>query len=722
MTQIQIAFCQHNSNLADLLEKNIPEIEFLRLSDALFQQSGEFPNAILASNVPVLLLITDNFIKSEQCMAGMHSALLSLMRQNRVMAIIANGTRIEDGQVVPVETHIDRVVYAIQYMNYWQQQYLALSDQYNHSDDEHRNELFLHQQVIHDIADQAGELISALRDIEPTKWDYLSATGFKEVYKFAGVSRLSTSESAAQPESAPIAPQPMPEPTTITATPVSGIMFRPVEDHPTPSFEPSSNQFEPEIPDPYKHLVTADLRGAENETDNGGHYVQQEIEHTITDAWAWIERGNRELGLEVLRVAMEQYPTHTQLRIEYEKALNSTEEESPSGDEAISYEAAGESAFSDGDYLMAKYCWDRATEANPNLPGIWRKLGLLTSSQLSGYTETSVIYLQKALEQDPNDHEVLERLSELGINVPEHAAAAPVVEQAVAVPETATPIQNTTPEIPVAIPVTEPAAVQQSALTHQRNEIVLITGATSGIGRATAVEFARHGYRLIVTGRRAERLFDLRTELENTFGVEVLPLVFDVRDQRVVEATLTQLPESWQNIDILINNAGLAKGLAPIHEGELHHWETMIDTNIKGLLYVSQIVSRIMVARRKGHIVNLSSSAGKEAYPNGNVYCATKFAVEALTKSMRFDLHKFGIRVSQVSPGHVEETEFAITRFDGNAEKAQIYNDFQPLTAKDVAEAIWFIASRPAHVNVQDVYMFGTQQASATVVDRSGRS
>jgi NADP-dependent 3-hydroxy acid dehydrogenase YdfG len=189
-----------------------------------------------------------------------------------------------------------------------------------------------------------------------------------------------------------------------------------------------------------------------------------------------------------------------------------------------------------------------------------------------------------------------------------------------------------------------------------------------------------------------------------------------------VEAALSNLPEGFNIVDILINNAGLAKGLAPIHEGQLDHWETMIDTNVKGLLYISRLISQGMVARKKGHIINISSTAGKEAYPNGNVYCATKFAVEALTRSMRFDLYQHGIRVSQVSPGHVEETEFALVRFDGDAERAQIYQDFQPLKASDVAEAIWFIASRPAHVNIQDVFMMSNQQASATHIDRSGRA
>ncbi len=170
----------------------------------------------------------------------------------------------------------------------------------------------------------------------------------------------------------------------------------------------------------------------------------------------------------------------------------------------------------------------------------------------------------------------------------------------------------------------------------------------------------------------------------------------------------------------MINNAGLAKGFAPIHKGSLDHWETMIDTNLKGLLYITRLVSPGMVARGKGHIINIGSSAGKEVYPNGNVYCATKFAVDALAKGMRLDLHKHGIKVTTVHPGHVE-TEFALVRFDGDAEKSKIYNDFQPLTAKDVAEAVVFAATRPPHVNVQDILMYATQQASSKVIDKSGR-
>lgn len=250
---------------------------------------------------------------------------------------------------------------------------------------------------------------------------------------------------------------------------------------------------------------------------------------------------------------------------------------------------------------------------------------------------------------------------------------------------------------------------------------VFITGATAGIGKATAEVFAREGYRLILNGRRAERLNKLKDHLEKAFGVPVLLRPFDVANAHAVQSAVQALEGPWRDIDILINNAGKAKGLAPIHQGSYAHWEEMIDVNLKGLLYLTREVTPLMVARGSGHIINLCSTAGKEVYPNGNVYCATKHAVDALTKAIRLDLFEHNIRVSQVSPAHVEETEFAEVRFDGDKLRARIYDDFNPLTSADVAETIYFIASRPPHVNVQDVLLMGTQQANSLFIDRSGR-
>ena len=249
-----------------------------------------------------------------------------------------------------------------------------------------------------------------------------------------------------------------------------------------------------------------------------------------------------------------------------------------------------------------------------------------------------------------------------------------------------------------------------------------ITGASSGIGKATASIFAKKGYNLIITGRREKRLLEVKKKLEKKYIVKVKALVFDVRDLGACKKAVSSLKGGWKKIDVLINNAGLAAGFDPIQSGDVNDWERMIDTNIKGLVYMTRLISPGMIKRGKGQIINVCSTAGHEVYPNGNVYCATKHAVDALTKSMRIDLHKHNIRVGQVSPGHVEETEFALVRFDGDKERSKIYEDFNPLTSKDVAETIWFMVSRPKHVNIQDILMMGTQQASSNFIDRSGRS
>jgi NADP-dependent 3-hydroxy acid dehydrogenase YdfG/tetratricopeptide (TPR) repeat protein len=258
-------------------------------------------------------------------------------------------------------------------------------------------------------------------------------------------------------------------------------------------------------------------------------------------------------------------------------------------------------------------------------------------------------------------------------------------------------------------------------IEKEATTLVLITGATSGIGKATAHLFASKGHSLIITGRRSERLESTKALLETTYGIDVEILEFDVRNLEACKRAIDSLDERLNKVDILINNAGLAKGMAPIHEGDIDHWETMIDTNIKGLLYMTRLVAPGMVANKKGHIINIGSIAGKEVYPNGNVYCATKHAVDALTKGMRIDMHQHNVRVSAIHPGAVEETEFSLVRHDFNADKARKYQDFTPVNSKDIAEIIYFVATRPSHVNIQDLLVTGSQQATATIVDKSGR-
>ncbi|MDR1543762.1 MAG: SDR family oxidoreductase [Prevotellaceae bacterium] len=241
----------------------------------------------------------------------------------------------------------------------------------------------------------------------------------------------------------------------------------------------------------------------------------------------------------------------------------------------------------------------------------------------------------------------------------------------------------------------------------------LITGATAGIGKATAELFASHGFNLIITGRREERLAELKANLEKTHKIEVLALCFDVRSNVFVEKAINSLPENWQKIDILINNAGLAVGLNHVQDGVIDDWERMIDANIKGLLYITRAVSPKMIEQGSGHIVNICSIAGKEVYENGNVYCATKHAVDALSKAMRIDMLRYGIRVTNICPGAVE-TEFSFVRFKGDKEKAaQPYKGIKPLTAADVAQAILFAVSQPRHVCINDLVIMPTAQANS---------
>ena len=248
--------------------------------------------------------------------------------------------------------------------------------------------------------------------------------------------------------------------------------------------------------------------------------------------------------------------------------------------------------------------------------------------------------------------------------------------------------------------------------------IALITGATSGIGKSTALEFAKNGYDLIITGRRQERLTELKAELSQKYNVKVCDLCFDVRIEEQVNKAINSLPNDFKIIDVLVNNAGLAAGLSSIQQGKLEHWEQMIDTNIKGLLYVTKHVAALMIPNKKGHIINLGSIAGKEVYANGNVYCATKHAVDALNKGMRIDLLPHGIKVSSINPGMVE-TEFSIVRFDGDEERAKkVYENIVPLKPEDIAETIYWMASRPAHVNINDLIIMPTIQANSTTVLR----
>ncbi len=251
------------------------------------------------------------------------------------------------------------------------------------------------------------------------------------------------------------------------------------------------------------------------------------------------------------------------------------------------------------------------------------------------------------------------------------------------------------------------------------NKTALITGATAGIGEATALALAKNGYNIIITGRRAALLEKLKAKILSETNAEVLSLCFDVRKHSEVRQAVSSLETKWKQIDVLVNNAGLSVGLNHIDKGEIDDWERMIDTNIKGLLYVTREVSPLMVERKTGHIINIASIAGKEVYESGNVYCATKHAVDALSKSMRIDLLHDNIKVTNIAPGMVE-TEFSIVRFKGDKERAdKVYQGLTPLFAQDIAEAILFAVTRPAHVCINDMLIMPTAQAAVAYLRRT---
>ena len=250
-------------------------------------------------------------------------------------------------------------------------------------------------------------------------------------------------------------------------------------------------------------------------------------------------------------------------------------------------------------------------------------------------------------------------------------------------------------------------------------KIIFVTGATAGFGKAIAFKFAEHGYNVILNGRREDRLRAIEQTLTEQFGTQVISLPFDVRNQKEVEQSINSLPHDWKKIDVLVNNAGLAAGLSLIQDGKIEDWELMIDTNLKGLLYVSRAIMPFMVNQKSGHIINISSIAGKEAYQKGNVYCATKFAVDALTKSMRIDLLEHGIKVTSIDPG-AAETEFSLVRFKGNEDTAKlVYEGYDALMAEDIADAVYYACSRPKHVCINDLVIMPAAQASSTVFHKT---
>lgn len=847
MTRVAIAYCADNAPVAqeiveDLRLGNITTSQFsCKLSSAeepLTTQLQEFRGTIL-------LVISDNFLKSISCMNGALSLLQN--RNQDILPVIINGyTLDENGQnTIVVETKFDRIGDIIPYINYWQNQYLDLRNEKRRLEVDMEAEkdmeaLHEHVRTLRQVSAEASEFLRLLRQTSHVALDDLREKQYQPLFQFMEDSEAWELFKAtiAQPSTKPIIDEPMtqdpiepvlinpisipeppvepiepvlPEPPLIPApieaptaptTPVHPIdllppdltsngakshpLTDPIEDpQPTPS-NPQPTTLEPELGSDDESIPEDDTIG--DPTTAPQDALPEEL---LQKALELAEYGETEQSISAFESALQLYPQDSILRYNYALLLTKTNPDlapaihqldllvqiSPRDEKAhyllaelyelqnqfeqahdhylevskinqgyreIFYTLGLVTLKAHGDKHLAASYFKMAAQLDPAHIDAHYQYAMLTAN-FPGKTEKAIKYFKKTLDLDPNHPFANYDLALLHYKEHHLSKARKCYLAAVENnPEFKTPENDLVFGVvsEASSPVAPPSGNEQEMLDALKNTIeklekliskkeapstwfthktVLITGATSGIGRATAIQFAKHGHRLILTGRRSDRLTSLCEELHGQYQVETCPLVFDIRDEEAVKAAVSSLPDNWTTIDVLINNAGKAKGLAPIHEGKMEHWEEMIDTNIKGLLYITRLIAPRMVERKSGHIINLASIAGKFIYPNGNVYCATKAAVDALTQGMRQDLYKYNIRVSQVAPGHVEETEFALVRFDGDADAARIYEDFQPLTSEDVADTIYYLASRPAHVNIQDVVLYGTQQASATLVNRSGR-
>lgn len=805
-------------------------------------------------NGPIILLVTDNFLKSPQCMAQGLQFLNN--KRSQLLPVVADGRSRDEqsGEITNISTRFDRVSDIIQYINYWQDQYLDLRRQKRHLHDLDEAAFNAHLSSMRDISSDVGEYLRSLRGIEHLEYAAFAANDYEAFFNFledrTGWERFRRERAAAAPAQEVISHEPKAssEPA-VGETPIEGDhldlevdlsdipgisqldLSAPVEqpqaeeetpEPETPSVVPEQAPEELEdlaVPDQEPAMAAAQpeelivLEETIPETAeapvNEAGLSDEALIQLFQNAWSLADEGQVGEGITLLAEAVDLHPSMGLLRYHYALML-SQKGDNPEGakeqleillqadpeNEDANFLAA-EIAEGESDFASARTHYEKVAAVNPDYPQVYDRLANLLLQHFSEDPEATARAFKKAFKKDPENAEAAYQYALLQaevLNEPDKAAR--YFKKTLAIQadhpfawydlallyyaqdkkkeahEAYLKAAENNPELKTeqndqAFFYQKPEEVERhgsfekdalealkaniarlEALLEEREQqelealeaaaqvepeeippatpvkvdkTVLISGATSGIGKATAVVFAQNGYRLILTGRRIERLREVQAHLQTEYGAEVEILSFDVQDAEATKAAIDSLQGVWKDIDILINNAGKAKGFSSIHEGNLAHWEEMIDTNIKGLLYLTRMVSPLMVARGSGHIINVGSNAGNEMYPNGNVYSATKAAVYALTKGIRYDLYTHNIRVSQVSPGHVDETEFALVRFDGNENQAKIYEDFKPLAAGDVADAIFFMASRPEYVNIQDMVLMGTQQASSTMIHRSGR-
>jgi NADP-dependent 3-hydroxy acid dehydrogenase YdfG/Tfp pilus assembly protein PilF len=827
-SQVHLVYCEDNQHYATQLSQDLASVIDWHLISAGKDSPVSLADQLQGVDGPIILLVSDNFLRSAMCM---HQCLSMLNdHQHQLLPVVVPGHQVDlqTREVETVHTSFDRVSDIIQYINYWQDRYLDLRRQKREDpelDDDGFNQ---HLKLVRDISSEAGEALRLLRSIYHLKWEEFNYAHYEQLFIFLD-DKATWEAFVAQQPSTPEASTGEEEPSLevdlrdIPGVSLLGGSVLPAEAGETPAEEEATDMTpmaeplpetgeemerpEPSTPGPEPGVETPAPEEEEEEEEEAVAEKTEPISEVIVDeddqvaalirkAWAHVDEGAFENGLTLLSAGFESLPARMDLRYHYAVIQTHEGNDLDAAREQVQIILHAEPENEDTLFLAAeiadlqhepehaRHYLEEVLALNSDYPDAWYRLGILLVEHFpedeeealrafkkairkdeenadayyqaallyknrESKTKKAVKYLKRAIKTDPSHSFAHYDLALLYHQAGERKKAYEAYREAAALnPEFSTAENDRAFNPRAAVPARPTAgqagqdtlAALKSNVAHleellrqqekharevkQRpgtGRIALVSGATSGIGRATAEALARAGYRVIITGRRADRLAALKAEWEAAYDTDILPLIFDVRSASAVEQAIATLPPEWQAIDLLINNAGKAKGLDYIHEGQLEHWEEMIDTNIKGLLYLTRVISKGMVARGRGHIINVASTAGKEVYPRGNVYCATKHAVDALTKSMRIDLHTHGIRVSQVAPAHVEETEFALVRFDGDNEKARIYEDFKPLTSSDVAETILFIAQQPPHVNILDVVLQGTQQANSLIIDRSGR-
>lgn len=818
---IAIAYCIDNINVAESLDQQLsPALgDLIHLYGSRTNADKLLTEQVIKHNGPILLLISDNYLKSTACMLGGLHMLNE--RQDQILPIVIDGVRKENDEPIFIPTQFDRISDMIQYINYWQDQYLDLRRQKRELSDLDESAFNEHLKSIREISSETSEFLRVLRNIDHYSLEEFSHNDFQVLFQFIGdqnawesfqKNRLhyrmqQQAGNAAGGDHAEVEVMEMnggnyTEMPEIDLNDIPGIDLldqagqaeeevieneQPhLNTHPEIELEINNTEEEeeeeeevyaddhsdehhaPEVKAAFEAILEETIEEEEEEVIEDILEMEEEdeeeqeeslpIETIIESAWTLAEGGRSEEALEQLRDAKESHDTPV---IDYYQALILAQfDQNLPAAKALLEAAAkktpvhedslfllGEVSEIEEDFAMAALAYEKLYQLDPAFPKLKYRLGVVWAHHFDEKAVPAAALLAEAVNEEPENADAFYQYSLLlseKLKQPERAipylhktlslspdhpfahydlaliyhqqgnavAAAKSYEMATQINPELKTLEND-----MAFNLTavghESTAIEQTTLDALKENIsrledlinareeenlklkqnrpgngktVFISGATSGIGKATAEIFAANGFRLILNGRREDRLDELKSTFEKDYQVAVKLLPFDITQSSDLSKAVESLGAEWQNVDILINNAGKAKGDAPIHEGELSHWEEMIDTNLKGVLYLTRAISPQMVKRNSGHIINVGSADGRDA-------------IDGLTKAMRMDLSKYHIRVSQISPAQVEETEFAA---DGGEEKAMA------LSATDVAEAIYFMANRPAHVNVQDLLMMST--------------